>query len=134
MQVRSQGWEDPLEKEIATHSSILAWKIPWTEKPRELQLSMGSQRVGHGLAIEHARIWTGEGSGAQLAHTPNSPSLLTMAFAICHREGLLSLSSGPANPATAAGLDLTDAGHLLAGPAQPASGLHSPCLLLDPAF
>ena len=44
-QVRSLGWED-LEKEIATHSSILAWKIPWKEKPGRLQ-SMGSQRVGH---------------------------------------------------------------------------------------
>ena len=45
-QVRSLGWEDPLEKEMATHSSILAWKISWTEEPGELQ-SMGSQRVGH---------------------------------------------------------------------------------------
>ena len=95
---------------------------------------MGSQRVGHGLVIQHARIWTGEGSGAQLAHTPNSPSLRTVAFAICHREALLSLSSGSANQATAAGLDLTDAAHLLAGPAQPASGLHSPYRLLDPGF
>ena len=40
------GWEDPLEKEMATHSSILAWRIPWTEEPGELQ-STGSQRVGH---------------------------------------------------------------------------------------
>ena len=44
--VRSLGWEDPLEKEMATHSSILAWKIPWTEEPGRLQ-SMGSQRVRH---------------------------------------------------------------------------------------
>ena len=44
--VRSLGQEDPLEKEMATHSSILAWKIPWTEEPGRLQ-SMGSQRVGH---------------------------------------------------------------------------------------
>ena len=44
-QVRSLGWEDPLEKEMALHSSILAWKIPWTEKRCRLQ-SMGSQRVG----------------------------------------------------------------------------------------
>ena len=43
--VRSLGGEDPLEKEMATHSSILAWKIPWTEKPGRLQ-SMGLQRVG----------------------------------------------------------------------------------------
>ena len=45
-QVRSLSWEDPLEKEIATHSSILAWKISWTEEPGGLQ-SMGSQRVEH---------------------------------------------------------------------------------------
>ena len=45
-QVQALGWEDPLEKEMATHSSILAWKIPWTEEPGELQF-MGSQRVGH---------------------------------------------------------------------------------------
>ena len=44
--VRSLGWEDPLEKEIGTHSSTLAWKIPWTEEPCRLQ-SMGSQRVGY---------------------------------------------------------------------------------------
>ena len=45
-QVRSLGWEDPLEKEMATHSSILAWRIPWTEKPGRLQFT-GSRRVGH---------------------------------------------------------------------------------------
>ena len=44
--VQSLGGEDPLEKEMATHSSILAWRIPWTEEPGGLQ-SMGSQRVGH---------------------------------------------------------------------------------------
>ena len=44
--VRSLGWEDPLEKAIATHSSILAWKIPWMEEPGRLQF-MGPQRVGH---------------------------------------------------------------------------------------
>ena len=44
--VRSLGWEDPLEKEMATHSSTLAWKIPRTEEPGGLQ-SMGSLRVGH---------------------------------------------------------------------------------------
>ena len=43
-QVRSLGQADPLEKDMATHSSILAWKIPWTEEPGRLQ-SMGSQRV-----------------------------------------------------------------------------------------
>ena len=45
-QVRTLGQEDPLEKEMAPHSSTLAWKIPWTEEPGRLQ-SMGSQRVGH---------------------------------------------------------------------------------------
>ena len=45
-QVQSLGQEDPLEEEMATHSSILAWKIPWTEEPGRLQ-SMGSQRVRH---------------------------------------------------------------------------------------
>ena len=45
-QIQSLGWEDPLEKEMAIHSSTIAWKIPWTEDPGRLQ-SMGSQRVGH---------------------------------------------------------------------------------------
>ena len=44
--VRSLGWEDPLEKGKATHSSTLAWRIPWTEEPGGLQFT-GSQRVGH---------------------------------------------------------------------------------------
>ena len=47
--VQFLGWGDLLEKVMATHSSILAWKIPWTEEPGGLQ-SMGSQRVGHNLA------------------------------------------------------------------------------------
>ena len=51
MRVHSLGWEDLLEKEMVTHSSILAWDIPWTEEPGGLQ-SMGSQRVGHDLAIK----------------------------------------------------------------------------------
>ena len=50
--VQSLGWEDPLEEEMATHSSIIAWKIPWTEEPGGLQ-SMRSQRLGHYLVIEH---------------------------------------------------------------------------------
>ena len=53
--VRSLGWEDPLEKEMVTHSSILAWKIPRTEKSGRLQ-SMGSQRVGHDWATS-LHIW-----------------------------------------------------------------------------
>ena len=51
--VRSLGQEDPLEEEIATHSNILTWKIPWTEEPGRLQF-MGLQRIGDDLATEHA--------------------------------------------------------------------------------
>ena len=53
--VQSLGQEDPLEEEMATHSSILAWGIPWTEKPGRLQ-PMGSQRVRYNLATEQASM------------------------------------------------------------------------------
>ena len=53
MRVRSLGWEDPMEEEMATHSSILAWGIPGTEEPGGLQF-MGLQRVGHDLATQDA--------------------------------------------------------------------------------
>ena len=62
--VKSLGWEDPLEKKMATHSSTLAWKIPWMEKPGRLQ-SVGSQRVGHdwvtslSLSLENSALATG---------------------------------------------------------------------------
>ena len=49
--VQSLGQEDPLEKKVAIHSSILAWEIPWTEEPNRLQ-TMGSQRVEHGLVFK----------------------------------------------------------------------------------
>ena len=52
MQVKPLGLEDALEEEMATHSNILSWKIPWTEEPHGLQ-SMGSQRVGQDLVTEH---------------------------------------------------------------------------------
>ena len=52
-QVQSLGQENPLEKEMATHFNILAWRIPWTEEPGGLQ-SMGSQRVGHDLATNNS--------------------------------------------------------------------------------
>ena len=55
--VRSLGWENPLEEEMATHSSILAWRIPWIEGPGGLP-SMGSQRVGHEHALTHTRVHT----------------------------------------------------------------------------
>ena len=53
MQVPSLGWEDPLEEEMATHSRILAWEIPWTEEPGGLQ-SVGSQRVRDSWATKTA--------------------------------------------------------------------------------
>ena len=53
--VQSLGQEDPLEKEMATHSNILAWEIPWTEGPGELQ-TMVLQRIGHNLSSEHACV------------------------------------------------------------------------------
>ena len=56
--VQSLGWEESLEEVMATHSSILAWRIPWTEEPRGLQ-SMGSQRVRHnGEANTHCPWWS----------------------------------------------------------------------------
>ena len=58
--VWSLGWEDPLEKGMATHSSILAWRIPWTEEPGGLQ-STGSQRVGHDWATSLSLSFTFEG-------------------------------------------------------------------------
>ena len=60
MQVPTLGWEDPLEKEIAIHSSILAWKIPWTEEPSGLP-SIGSQRVRHDLATKQQQQQSFEG-------------------------------------------------------------------------
>ena len=54
-QVRSLGWEDPLEKGMATHFSILAWRIPWREESGGLQ-SMGSQRVAHNWETNNDRI------------------------------------------------------------------------------
>ena len=70
-QIWSLGWEDPLEKDMATHSSILAWRIPWTEEPGRLQ-SMGLQRVGHNWACTHADtdlpLGMGWGRGMRRAH------------------------------------------------------------------
>ena len=69
--VRSLGQEDPLEQEMATHSSTLAWKIPWMEEPGRLQ-SMGSQRVRHNWAT--------------------SLSLFQFLFTFCHKNGVICLS------------------------------------------
>ena len=77
-QVWSLGWEDPLEKEMATHSSTLAWKIPWTEEPVRLQY-MGSQRVRHNWMTSHSPsdrklsteefMLSGEGNGNPLQYS-----------------------------------------------------------------
>ena len=55
MWIQSLGWEDSLKEEMTTHSSIVAWKIPWTEEPGRLQ-SMGLQKVGHNWATEHTGL------------------------------------------------------------------------------
>ena len=65
--VRSLGWEDPLEKEMVTHSSILAWRIPWTEESGGLQFT-GSQRVGHYSATSLWGIAECVGSHWSLEH------------------------------------------------------------------
>ena len=64
--VQSLGWEDPLEEGMATNSSILAWRIPWTEEPGSLQ-SMGSTRVGYDLATQPTNQLTMEIEKTKLA-------------------------------------------------------------------
>ena len=71
--VRFLGREDPLEKEMATHSSILAWKIPWSEKPGRLP-AMGSQRVGHDRATSLHNFIT----PPPHARTPHIPQSLNL--------------------------------------------------------
>ena len=93
--VHSLGWEDPLEKEMATHSNILAWRIPWTEEPGGLQ-SMGSQRVRHNWASQHCcslkglncvwwlKVWAREAGRPVREENPQSkwPSLRECFFFI----------------------------------------------------
>ena len=75
--VRSLGQEDPLEEEMATHSSILAWRIPWTEEPVGPQ-SIGSQRVGHDLATSlfrsDASVPVSPATTCQVIHAGLRPS------------------------------------------------------------
>ena len=71
--VRSLGREDALEKEMATHSSTIAWKIPWTEEPGRLQ-SMGLQRVGHDRATSLSKKWLGQ----ELRKSETSPVRLPL--------------------------------------------------------
>ena len=84
--VRSLGWEDPLEKEMATRSTILGWRIPWTEEPCSLQL-MGSLRVGHGWAsiIGHTRnlgdiLYNFHCLHTQTTSSDDSDSLISLTF------------------------------------------------------
>ena len=81
--LRWKNW-DPLEKEMATHSSILAWKIPWTEKPGRLQ-SMGSQRVGYDWAHSHTHTHTH-------THTRENNWRFKILCQISHRATLRGLS------------------------------------------
>ena len=73
IRVLSLGQEDPLEKEMATHSSILAWEIPWTEEPGGLQ-SMGSQRVGHDFTFtfQYSCLGNTMDKGTWLGYSPGS--------------------------------------------------------------
>ena len=70
--VRSLGWEDSLEKEMSAHSSILAWRISWTEEPDRLQ-SMGSQRVRHNWATNTATFNVYVSTLLSLSHACLSP-------------------------------------------------------------
>ena len=74
--VRSMGWEDPLEKETAIHSSILAWRIPWTEEPGGLE-SVGSQESDTTERLHHHRLFSGLGgwTSMPLWLVPGSQSL-----------------------------------------------------------
>ena len=95
--VRSLCWEDPLEEGMATHSSILAWRIPWTEEPGGVQ-SMGSQRVRHNRVTKHTnhdllRDWDRKIQELSILSIPWRPSesSLTSASLSLSIHSLLSL-------------------------------------------
>ena len=94
-QVQSLGWEDPLEKEMATHSSILAWKIPWTEETGRPQ-TIGSPRVGHDWATSLSlfRVIT-YGEGCRINEGWGAQRLLTIekASAACVTPAQTELES-----------------------------------------
>ena len=84
------GWKDPPEKEMATYSRILAWRIPWTEEPGGLQ-SMGSQRVGHDWVTNTFLGWGSHVEAAVLSpscHTPAPPSLAGQYLSSVFKHGL----------------------------------------------
>ena len=74
MWVLSLGWEDPLKKDMGTHSSIFAWRIPWTEAPGGIQ-SMGLQRAGHGLALSFFLYRNRQGSTVTVCPSSHLDSL-----------------------------------------------------------
>ena len=89
--VRSLGWEDPLEKEMATHSSVLAWRIPWTEEPGGLQ-SMGSQSVRHDRVTDtytpdtHVTLTYTPDTRVTLTYTPDTHVRLPSGFILRSRD------------------------------------------------
>ena len=93
--VQSLGWEDPLEKEMATHSSILAWKIPWMEKPGRLQ-SMGSQGVGHtwvtSLPLFPLQKDSDFPGGSVVKNLPER-QVRSLSWEVPHNEGMATYSS-----------------------------------------
>ena len=95
--VQSLGWEDPLEKEMAAHSSIVAWKIPWTDEPGELQ-SMGLQRVRHDWATNtytHTHTHTHTRARAR-SHTPSQePRDLWLKEHLCLRSRMVVICCPP---------------------------------------
>ena len=85
--VLSLGWKDPLEKEMATHSSIIAWEIQWTEEPGGLQ-SMGSQRVRHNLVTKQ-QLWLHSTEILiHVLHSKSQPALSRTWFSSSFRSSL----------------------------------------------
>ena len=93
--VQSLGWEDPLEKEMATHLSILAWHILWTEKPEQLH-STGLQRIRHNLVTEHVCLFLINQYDVIWSY---SETLLKMVN-ICEHHGIGSSHSGSPSAST----------------------------------
>ena len=81
--VQSWGWEDPLEKGMATPSSVPAWRIPWTEEPGGLQ-STGSQRLRHNWATEHTKRWL---ESTHVENTEWNLANFEVYIHLCHRKG-----------------------------------------------
>ena len=91
MQVPSLGWEDSLEKEMAPHSSILVWKIPWTGELGGLQ-SMGLQRVGHDLVTEqHQHDLAGQPPGQRELISTTLPQIIVGVILLYYILGISAL-------------------------------------------